>query len=88
MNQDDRSKAGEAIIEIVENQIRDNQPPKVRETLDRLLTLGICREEAIKYISCALSVEVFGVLKNSEEFNAERYARNLGSLPEMPWDDE
>jgi hypothetical protein len=88
MIQNDPSKAGEAIIEAVENQLNDNNPPKVRQTLDRLLGLGISRKEALKHIACALSVEIFGALKNSEEFDPERYDRNLENLPEMPWEDK
>ncbi len=88
MSPNDPSKAGEAIIEAVENQLRVNNPPKVRETLDRLLNLGIDREEALKHISCALSVEIFGALQKSEKFDPERYDRNLEKLPEMPWEDE
>ena len=88
MNPNDPSKAGEAIIEAVESQLNDNDPPKVRQTLDRLLGLGISRKEALKHIACALSVEIFGALNNSEEFDPERYDRNLENLPEMPWEDE
>ncbi len=88
MNTSDPSKAGGAIIEAVENQLKENNPPKVRKTLDRLLNLGISREEALKYISCALSVEIFGALKHSEEFSPERYNCNLENLPEMPWKEE
>ncbi len=64
-----------------------NHPPKVRKTLDRLLALGISREEAIKYIACALSVEVFGVVRDSQGFNPERYDNNLECLPDLPWED-
>ncbi|MEH0667009.1 hypothetical protein H4F18_16470 [Vibrio scophthalmi] len=86
-NQPDPSVAGKVIIEAVENQLAANDPPRVRKTLDRLLALGISREEAIKYIACALSVEVFGAVRDSEEFNPERYDKNLENLPDMPWDD-
>ena len=88
MNQEDPSRAGKAIIEAVENQIENNDPPKVKQTLKRLRSLGISREESVKYIACALSIEIFGAVKNAEEFNPQRYNENLDKLPKMPWEDE
>ncbi|AJQ92905.1 hypothetical protein [Gynuella sunshinyii] len=88
MNQEDPSRAGKAIIEAVESQIKNNDPPKVKQTLKRLRSLGISREESLKYIACALSIEIFGAVKNAEEFNPKRYNENLDKLPEMPWEDE
>jgi hypothetical protein len=88
MNQSDPTKAGTAILEAVENQLKANEPPKVKETLNRLISLGISRQESKKYIACALSVEIFGAIKNLEAFNPQRYDQNLDNLPEMPWEDE
>ena len=88
MYDSDPTKAGIAILEVVENQLATNEPPKVKETFDRLISLGISKQEARKYIACALSVEVFGVIKNQEEYNPHRYEQNLDKLPEMPWGDE
>jgi hypothetical protein len=88
MNSDTPNEAGRAIIEIVENQLQENDLPKVGQTLKRLMSDGIDRDEALKYIACALSVEIFGVMKNSESFNPTRYDINLDGLPNMPWEDE
>jgi peroxiredoxin family protein len=82
------NEAGRAVIEAVENQLDENDPPKVGQTLKRLISEGIDREEALKYIACALSVEIFGIMKNSESFNPIRYDANLDGLPDMPWEDE
>lgn len=87
MSQSDPTEAGLAMIEVIENQLKTNDPPKVKITLNRLMSLGIDRQEALKYIACALSVEIFGAIKNSEEFNPKRYNMNLVNLPDMPWED-
>jgi formate dehydrogenase maturation protein FdhE len=87
MNQPDPTEAGAAILEAVENQLNANDPPKVKKTLRRLMSQGISEEESKKYIACALSVEIFGALKNLEEFKPQRYDQNLDNLPEMPWED-
>lgn len=86
MNPDDSSIARAALIEAVENQIRDNNPPKVRRTLERLLASGMSRDEAVNCIASALIVEIFDVIKNLKEFNPQRYDSNLDKLPDIPWE--
>ncbi len=76
--------AGEAIVEIIENQLTDNNPPETKQTLERLMKLGESRENAIRYISTALTVEIFGAFKYKEPYNSERYLKNLKSLPKLP----
>ncbi len=88
MSSETPNDAGKAILEAVENQLESNDPPKARETLKRLMAKGIQRDEALKYIACALSVEIFGAMKHSEPFNPARYDKNLDGLPDMPWEDE
>lgn len=88
MIENDELMGGEAIIEVVENQINGNNPPRVKETLMRLMLQGIERDEALKFIACALCVEMVSVLNEQKPFNEERYNKNLDLLPEMPWEDE
>ena len=78
--------AGEAIVEVIENQLRDNEPPETKVTLDKLMAMGESRENAIRYIASALSVEIFEALKNSTSYNEERYIKNLKALPELPYE--
>jgi len=77
-------KAGEAIVEVVENQIADHNPPETKQTLERLMKSGESRENAIRYIASVLSIEIFGVLKHQESYNNERYITNLKALPKLP----
>ena len=82
----DGQRAGEALVEVVENQIRDNDPHETRTTLERLMSLGESRENAMRYIASVLSVEIFESLKNKTPYNEERYLTNLRNLPELPED--
>ncbi|BCL72452.1 hypothetical protein TUMSATVNIG1_44220 [Vibrio nigripulchritudo] len=75
----------EHLREVVENQIADGDPIKVKETLMRLMMTGHSREDAIDMIACALMLEVFGVMKNDEAFNLKRYKEHLDELPQMSW---
>ena len=76
--------AGEAIIEVVENQLKDNNPPETKEALKRLIKSGETRENAMRYIASVLSIEIFGALKNNEPYNNKRYLKNLKALPKLP----
>jgi len=82
------TRAGLLIIEAVENQIDSGEPPETKETLDRLMTLGEDRENAIKYIASAMTVEIFGALKHSEPYDEKRYLKNLNMLPDLSFLDE
>ena len=81
---EDGQFVGEAIVEAVENQIADNNPPETKETLERLIKNGETRENAMRYIASVLSIEIFGVVKHKEPYNHERYINNLKALPNLP----
>ena len=80
--------AGEAIVEAVENQLDDNNPPEAKQALNRLMALGESRENAIRYIASALSVEIYEAMKNHTPYKESRYISNLDALPKLPFDDE
>ncbi|GLO61230.1 hypothetical protein MACH09_17380 [Vibrio sp. MACH09] len=71
------------LIETIENQLQDGEPKQVKETLMRLMMTGTPREDALALMACALSVEVFDVMKNGVEFNQKRYANHLSQLPDL-----
>jgi hypothetical protein len=71
------------LIEVIENQLEDGSPLKVKETLMRLMMTGTPREEAVAMMACAVSIEIFDVMKNEVEFNLKRYAENLDRLPDL-----
>jgi hypothetical protein len=71
-----------AILDVVENQLRDGTPPETRATLARLMADGRSREEAVKLIGCVVSAEIFDVLKNREPYNETLYLAALRALPE------
>jgi len=75
-----------AILEVVDNQLRANDPPETRQTFDRLISEGYSEEEAKKLIGCVVTSEIFDVLKKQEPFNPERFAKALNKLPKLPQD--
>ncbi|MCM2681394.1 hypothetical protein [Echinimonas agarilytica] len=77
--------SGIDVIEVVENQLDDQAPKIVKETLMRLMMTGHSREDALELIACALTEELVAVAERQEAFNLTRYTQNLSGLPEMPW---
>jgi len=78
---------GAAIREVVDNQLRDGTPPETRQTFDRLLAAGYPEEEARRLIACAVTSEIFDVLKNHQPYDEARYIAALHRLPTLPWED-
>jgi hypothetical protein len=77
-----------AIMEVVENQIRDNDPPQTAQTFQRLMAAGHSEREAKRLIGCVVSAEIYDVLKKKEPFNLERFVKDLDNLPAMPWEEK
>ena len=75
-----------AIMQVVDNQLRANEPPETKQTLDRLLSEGHCEEEAKRLIGCVVSFEISDMLKEQEEFDLERFVSALHALPELSWE--
>ncbi len=76
-----------ALLDIIENQLRDGTPPAVRETLARLMAAGETREDAVRYIACAMSVELFEIIERKGRYDEARYLANLAALPALPYDE-
>src|SRR4051794_28817784 len=76
-----------AIMEALDNQLRDNDPPETRQTLERLKASGIAEPEVRRLIACVLAAEIADVMKTHTPFNLERFVSRLNNLPAMPWDD-
>jgi len=77
-----------AIMEVVENQIRNDDPPQTQQTFRRLIEAGHSEKEAKRLIGCVVSAEIFDVLKKNEPFNLDRFVKGLNKLPAMPWAEE
>ena len=81
----DKKQMRKMFLEIIDNQIRDNNPPETKQTLDRLISENFSEEEAKEMIGCVVISEIFDVLKSNKEFNEQRYIDALNKLPEQPW---
>jgi len=73
-----------AILSVVDEQLRKNDPPETRKTLDRLIGEGFSKADAKVLLGQVVAVELYCVSKEEKPFNRERFVRNLQNLPAEP----
>lgn len=79
-----RESIGLVIEQIIDKQIRRNDPPETAHTYHRLLKDSFTDIEARRLISMAVQVELFRLINFGEAFNQQRYLENLQGLPDLP----
>lgn len=87
MEQTDSARLRKAIMEVIHNQVRDNDPPETGRTIKRLRQQGFSEEETLKLVGCVVASEVFGILKENKLYEEERYIAALKRLPKLPWEE-
>jgi hypothetical protein len=78
-----RAQVQAAFLEVVDNQIRDNNPPETKQTLDRLIREGHSEDQARKLIAVVVGVEISEMLKQKKPFDMVRFAVALKQLPKL-----
>ena len=68
------------ILEVLDNQLRNGDPPITSDTLSRLISEGFTEEKAKAMIAAVLLEEIYNTLKNNEPYDENRYSRNLRKL--------
>jgi hypothetical protein len=77
-----------AILEVVDNQLRENTPPATRLTFERLQREGHSVSKAKEMIAAIVAAEFFHITEQKQTFNETRFVERLDQLPDMPWTDE
>ena len=72
----------EAILTVVDQQMRDNTPPETRRTYERLVALGYAPEDARHLIGNIVAQEIFAVMQREETYHEQRYIMALQGLPD------
>jgi hypothetical protein len=77
-------KVTASFYKVIDNQLRNLEPPETKETYDRLISSGISDEEARRLIAVILACEIYDMLKYKREHDQEKYIANLRKLPVLP----
>ena len=76
------------ILEIVDNQLRDNDPPIVREIYDRLIAEGYSTRETKEKIGAVVLEEIYYVMKENQPYDEKRYTVALKDMMQKSIDFE
>ena len=68
------------IIQSVEIQIRDNDPPITKTTFERLMKNGRDQATAKEMIASVIAEEIYLTMKDDRKMNIENFARRLAEL--------
>ena len=88
MEKTEDQRLREAILGVINSQIKDNDPPETKQALARLQKEGFSRKEALKLIGYVVASEVFTVLKENRSYDKVQYISALNALPKLPWEKE
>jgi hypothetical protein len=82
-NDASRAALRTVILEIVDNQIRNHDPPEALATYERLIGQGHSDEEARRLIGCVIASEMVGIVNERREYDRRRYLAALEALPRL-----
>lgn len=68
------------ILDVVDNQLRDNDPPVVKEVYDRLTAGGYSSREAKEKIGAVVIEEIYDVMKENQPYDEKRYTDALKNM--------
>ena len=68
------------ILEVVNNQLRANNPPITKETLERLIAAGYSKQQAKERIACVVVEHIYDILHDQKSFDEEKYENDLKHL--------
>jgi len=66
-----------AILEVVDNQIRDRDPPETKATYARLTSQGHSDDEARRLIGVVVATEIAAVMNTGKPFDRRRFVKGL-----------
>ena len=68
------------ILEVVNNQLRDNDPPITKEVYEKLIKAGYSVREAKEKIGAVVLTEIYDVMKENQSYDESRYQNALEEM--------
>lgn len=68
------------ILEVVDNQLRENNPPVTKESYDKLIDAGYSVSEAKEKIGAIVIEEIYDVMKKNQPYDEKRYTQALRNM--------
>lgn len=68
------------MLEVVDNQLKANNPPETKQAYEKLLEAGYSKREAKEKIGAVALTEIYDIMKENQPYDEERY---VAALKEM-----
>ena len=68
------------ILEVVDNQLSDNDPPATRTTLERLMSYGYSQKRAKEMIGSVVAEFIYYSMHDNLPFDEVKYTQTLEKL--------
>ena len=88
MEKTENQRIRKAVLEVIQTQVRENDPPEMNQALKRLREQAFSEEEVVRLVGYVVVSEVFNVLKENRPYDREKYIAALNNLPRLPWEKE
>ncbi|MGN1112941.1 MAG: hypothetical protein ACI4RP_07030 [Acutalibacteraceae bacterium] len=79
-NEEYNPRLKKLIIEVVENQIRENNPPAANITFERLIAKGYSEQQAKEKIAAVALMHIYDILKEGKPFDGDQYVKDLSAI--------
>lgn len=76
------------ILELVDNQLKSNDPPCTKDVYEKLLDSGYSKSEAKDKIGSVALTEIYDILKVGKSFDEARYQKSLEEMLQQSLDFE
>lgn len=76
------------ILEVVDNQLKLNDPPCTKEAYEKLIDAGFSKSEAKDKIGAVALTEIYDILKEGKPYDEARYKKSLEEMLQQSLDFE
>ena len=76
------------ILEVVDNQLKENNPPETKQAYEKLLEAGYSKREAKEKIGAVALTEIYDIMKENQPYDEERYVAALKEMVQQSVDFE
>ncbi|KIU47008.1 MULTISPECIES: hypothetical protein [Pseudomonas] len=84
IDNDEEAFAESTLIQAIENQIENDNPPAAKATFNKLTLVGYEREDILNLMAHVLACEIDAMLEDDRAFDTQWYETALRALPELP----
>ncbi len=79
-NEEYNPRAKALMIEVVDEQLINNDPPETKATLKRLVSLGYSKQVAKEKIAAVVVEHIYSIMHDGKDFDLGKYIEDLNAI--------